>query len=137
MTGMAGWVSSGTIPPVSVYLKSFAWLIRADRTAAPNLQSAVTRGHSRRQSMQVTHCTGQTHIHYMRLHSVACACAACEVRHHPFVSAQEQALHGHQEMMGNGIYFSYNFHYLGDHGLTLGSKDGGIKTQLGLERGKK
>ncbi|TNN86196.1 hypothetical protein EYF80_003613 [Liparis tanakae] len=41
---MAGRVSPGTIPPVSLHLGSFAWLIRADRTAAPNLQSAVTRG---------------------------------------------------------------------------------------------
>lgn len=48
---VAGWVSPGTIPPVSAYLKSFAWLIRDDRTAAPNLQSAVTRGQCRRQSM--------------------------------------------------------------------------------------
>lgn len=56
--GMAGWVSPGTIPPVSACLKSFAWLIRDDRTAAPNLQSAVTRGQCRRQSMGAAHCTG-------------------------------------------------------------------------------
>lgn len=53
--GMAGWVSPGTAPPVSVHLKSFAWLIRDDRTAAPNLQSAVTRGQCRRRSMGVAH----------------------------------------------------------------------------------
>lgn len=80
MTGMGGWVSPGTIPPVSVHLKSFAWLIRDDRNAAPTLQSAVTRGHGRRQSVRVTHCTGQTHAGYMRRHSAVRAHAACEVR---------------------------------------------------------
>lgn len=50
---MAGWVSPGTIPPVSAYLKSFAWLIRDDRTAAPNLHSAVTRGHGERRGGRV------------------------------------------------------------------------------------
>ena len=64
---MAGWVSPGTLLPVLVYLKSFAWLIRDDRTAAPNLQSAVTRGQWRRQT-----APARTHDGYMPLHSAVC-----------------------------------------------------------------
>lgn len=42
---------------------SLAWLIRDDRDAAPNLQSAVTRGHGERRRARVTHDAVQAQTH--------------------------------------------------------------------------
>lgn len=44
---------TGTVPPSPWISGSFAWLIRDDSGAAPNLQSAVTRGHRGRQRRRV------------------------------------------------------------------------------------
>lgn len=75
-----------------------------DRTAAPNLQSAVTRGHRRRQSMRVTGRTGLTRVRYMRRHSPAVrACAACEVGRRPLRSFQPRWKQGRRGPAGNDV----------------------------------